>query len=102
MPLDKESKPSLLLNYTQRIELENNSFTVDVWKVFNYVILTKNKTPQNGSLLTLKTLYRPNGMMIRVFATRPGFDPTSSHIKYSKKMVLDASLLNTQHNKVWI
>ena len=30
-----------------------------------------------------------------------GFNPRSSHTKDSK-MVLDASLLNTQHYKVWI
>ena len=30
-----------------------------------------------------------------------GFNPRSSHTKNSK-MVLDAFLLNTQHNKVWI
>ena len=31
---------------------------------------------------------------------RPGFNPRSSHTKDSKKMVLDATLLNTQHYKV--
>ena len=32
---------------------------------------------------------------------KPGFNPRSSHTKDSK-MVLDASLLNTQHHKEWI
>ena len=44
-------------------------------------------------------------MMVRVFAKWPGrlvFNPRSSHTKDSKKMVLDASLLNTLHYKVRI
>ena len=43
--------------------------------------------------------------MSRVFANGPGdpgFDPRSSYIKDLKKMVLDTSLLHTQHYKVRI
>ena len=39
-------------------------------------------------------------MMVRVFK-RPGFNPRSSHTKDSK-MLLDASLLNTQQYKIGI
>ena len=38
---------------------------------------------------------------VRQWPGRPGFNPRSSHTKDSK-MVLDASLLNTQHYKVRI
>ena len=38
---------------------------------------------------------------VRQWSGRPGFNPRSSHTKDSK-MVLDATLLNTQHYKVWI
>ena len=49
--------------------------------------------------------HRLIGLVRRVFANGPGdwgFSPRLSHNKDSKKMVLDATLLNTQHYKVWI
>ena len=44
------------------------------------------------------------GLMSSVcqWSGRSGFNPRSSHIKDSKKIVLDATLLNTQHYKVRI
>ena len=45
------------------------------------------------------------GIMVRVFINGPGDLGSilrSSHTKRPKKMVLDSSLLNTQHYKVWI
>ena len=44
---------------------------------------------------------RAIGIMVRMFARRPGFNPRSSHTKDSK-MVLNAILFNTQHYKVRI
>ena len=42
-------------------------------------------------------------MMVKVFANGPGdLDSIPGRILSKKKMVLDASLLNTQHYKVWI
>ena len=41
------------------------------------------------------------GQSVCQWSGRPGFNPQSSHTKVSK-MVLDASLLNTQHYNVWI
>ena len=43
------------------------------------------------------------GMMVRVFANGPGDlgSILGQVIPKTKKMVLDASLLNTQHYKVW-
>ena len=40
------------------------------------------------------------GIVGRIFTNGPGFNPRSSHTKNSK-IVLDASLLNFQHYKVW-
>ena len=40
-------------------------------------------------------------VIVRQWPGRPGFNPRSSHTKDSK-MVLDASLLNTQHYTIWI
>ena len=44
------------------------------------------------------------GIMVRVFANRPGYLVSISGrvIPKSQKMVLDATLLNTQHYKVRI
>ena len=39
---------------------------------------------------------------LSVWPGKPGFNPRSSHTKFLKKMVLDASLLNPQHYKVGI
>ena len=43
-------------------------------------------------------------MMVRVFANGPGDTGSIAGrvIPKTQKMVLDASLLNTQHHKVWI
>ena len=49
----------------------------------------------------LEVSYWPSGLSFCKFPGRPGFNPRSSHTKDSK-MVLDASLLNTQHYKVRI
>ena len=46
--------------------------------------------------------YQSIGLVIRVFAKGLG-DRVQSQVRSKKqKMVLDASLLNTQHYKVWI
>ena len=44
------------------------------------------------------------GIMVRVFANGPGEKGSipGRVIPKTQKMVLDASLLNTQHYKVWI
>ena len=42
------------------------------------------------------------GMMVRVFANGPGDSIPGRVIPNTQKMVLDASLLNTQHYKVQI
>ena len=39
---------------------------------------------------------------VHQWSGRPGFNPMSCHTKNSKKMVLDASLLNTKHYKLRI
>ena len=48
--------------------------------------------------------YFYNGMMVRVFTNGPGDlgSIQSQVIPKTEKMVLDTSLLNTQHYKVWI
>ena len=44
----------------------------------------------------------PSGYSVYIWPERLGFNPWSSHTKDSKKWYLDASLLNTQHYKIWI
>ena len=48
--------------------------------------------------------YQPIGIMVRVFTNGPGdwSSIPSQVIPKTQKMVLDATLLNTQHCKVWI
>ena len=48
-------------------------------------------------------IYQPIGIMVQVFASSPGegFNPSLSHTK-DLRMVFDASLHNTQYNKVCI
>ena len=41
------------------------------------------------------------GYSVHQYSRRTGFNPKSCHTKDSK-MVLDTSLLNTQHYKIWI
>ena len=45
-------------------------------------------------------IYIYNFVSVRQWPGRPGFNPRSSHTKDFKKMVLDTTLLNTQHYKV--
>ena len=52
-------------------------------------------------IIYIKPGHWPNEYNIRQWARRPGFNSRSSHTKDSK-MVLDASLLNSQHYQVWI
>ena len=49
-------------------------------------------------------VYQPIGLVGRVFASGPGdWDSIPGQIILkTKKMVLDVSLLNTQHYKVWV
>ena len=49
-------------------------------------------------------IYRAIGIMIRVFANGPGDQGSipGRVIPKTQKTVLDAALLNTQHNKIWI
>ena len=49
----------------------------------------------------LNTL-RPDGYCVHQWPGRPELNSRSSHTKDSKKLVLCAALLNTQHYKVWI
>ena len=62
----------------------------DIWPFFNVILLC--------NFLRIGI-----SMMVRVFARawRPGFNPRSSHTKDSK-IVLDATLLNTQYYKEMI
>ena len=73
-----------------------------------------NREKENGididcikikQVLLIKVLYIPDiGMMVRVFAYGPGDlgSIPGRVIPKTQKMVLDASLLNTQHYKVGI
>ena len=57
----------------------------------------------NTNILQLYDIkYQPIGIMVRVFAGRPWDwgSITDQVIRKTQKMVLDASLLNTQHYKV--
>ena len=59
-------------------------------------------TFQSIPLGSVWTSLSPIGLMsVCQWSRRPGFNPRLSHIK-TQKMVLDATLLNTQHYKVWI
>ena len=70
----------------------------DYWCLNQLIIGVSTK----GAFVTIQHEFgfiNDTGTMIRVFANGPG--DRSSHTK-DTKMVLDASLLNTQHYKVWI
>ena len=67
----------------------------------NYDLLNFLNDLEFEFLLGIFTLLLDIGIMVRVFANGPGFNPRSSHTKDSK-MVLDASLLNTQYYQVRI
>ena len=52
---------------------------------------------------SMNPIILPPDLSVHQWPGRPGFHTMSSHTKDSKKkMVLDASLLNTQHYMVWI
>ena len=57
-----------------------------------------------GSFIHFFCLLPDIGMMIRVFVNGPGDlgSIPGRVIPKTQKMVLDASLLNTQHYKIWI
>ena len=71
-----------------------------------YYLLLKTKIIYDNSLYIYIYIYiyRLIGIMDRVFANDPGdWGSIPGHvIPKTKKIVLDASLLNTQHSKVWI
>ena len=50
------------------------------------------------------TIFRPPGIMVRLFANCRGdwCSIQGQVIRRTQKVVLDDSLLNTQHYKVWI
>ena len=49
----------------------------------------------------VRPVHWTNGLCVRYWLRRTGFNPMSSHTKDSK-MELDVPLHNTQHSKVWI
>ena len=62
-------------------------------------------TIYEGHTISFQTFFLPdNGLAVRVFANRPGdlVSIPGRVIPKTQKMVLDASLLNTQHYKVRI
>ena len=72
-------------------------------RVYLVQITKKKKIQEIFSPVNLNgCAWQSIGLLSRMFAGRPWFNPRSSHTKDLKKIVLDATLLNIQHYKVRI
>ena len=78
----------------------NYCFLDIIYEDIQKVLLLQNKTFMYYSI----TLALDIGLAVRVFANGPGDlgSIPGCVIPKTQKMVLDSSLLNTQHCKVWI